>query len=67
MREQTRIYKNISEYKQSKRKDSTGQPDDGLNKAYVSSRIIKKIAEDHINQSIKHIISAAEEGKIDLG
>jgi len=66
MREQVRIYKQITEYKQSKRKQTSGSNQDSLRKAYVSSRIIKKIAEDHIHQSVKHLMSAAEQGELDL-
>ena len=46
-----RIYKHINEYKQEKQKGKiTGE---GSN--YFSSRIVKKIAEDHIHQSLKQI------------
>ena len=32
----------------------------------MSSRIIKKIAEDQIHQSVKQLVSAAEQGELDL-
>ena len=64
MREQVRIHKHIQEFKQSRRKQST--EDAGLKNAYFSSRIVKKIAEDHIHQSLKQIITAAEQGQIKL-
>ena len=60
MREQVRIYKQISEFKNSKRKAPTSSGDDNLRNAYVSSRIIKKIAEDQIHQSVKQLVSQAE-------
>ena len=60
MREQVRIYKQISEFKNSKRKAPSNSNQDNLRNAYVSSRIIKKIAEDQIHQSVKQLVSAAE-------
>ena len=51
MREQVRIHKHIQEYKQEKNKSKA--PVESGN--YFSSRIVKKIAEDHIHQSLKQI------------
>ena len=65
MREQVRIYKQINDYKNSKKKQTPSE-EETLKKAYVSSRIVNKIAEDHIQQSLKSIITQAEQGKIDL-
>lgn len=51
MREQVRIHKHISDFKQERQKHK-GSNENGN---YFSSRIVKKIAEDHIHQSLKQI------------
>ena len=51
MREQVRIHKHIEEYKQEKHKAKITKESGN----YFSSRIVKKIAEDQIHQSLKQI------------
>ena len=51
MREQVRIHKHIKEFKQEKQKSKVS----GEAGSYFSSRIVKKIAEDHIHKSLKQI------------
>ena len=49
MREQVRIHKHISDFKQERQKAKVTKESGN----YFSSRIVKKIAEDHIHQSLK--------------
>ena len=58
MREQVRIYKHIQEYKTEKNKKSTDDTPKVNTGNYFSSRIVKKIAEDHIHHSLKEIQAA---------
>ena len=52
MREQTRIHRQIQDFKQSRSKVPT---QGGVTNNYFSSHIVKKIAEDKIHKSLKEI------------
>lgn len=54
MREQVRIHKHIQDYRSVKTHKNTG----GVKASYFSSRIVSKIAEDHIHNSLKKIDDA---------
>lgn len=54
MREQVRIHKHIQDYRSVKTHKNVGAP----KASYFSSRIVHKIAEDHICNSLKQIEAA---------